>query len=193
MTETDITRRQAIGAAGAGGIAFLIAGRAGGALELGDGVAQAASATCVMTPVKTEGPFFVDEKLNRSRITSNADGSGEQAGTALALTMYVFDAAADCAPVAGAQVDIWHTNADGQYSDVAQNGTDGQDWLRGYQVTDAEGKVRFDTIWPGWYQGRAVHIHFKVRSELARVHLADVLHGRDERGGVRARSLFVAR
>ncbi len=156
-----LTRRQAIGAAGT---AFLLAGAAtrggGGAND----VAQAASATCTMTPEKTEGPYFVDERLNRSDVTANADGSGVQAGTPLALTMYVFDAERDCAPVSGAQVDIWHCNAAGRYSDQAANGTDGETWLRGYQVTDADGKVTFHTIWPGWYSGRAVHIHFKVRT-----------------------------
>ena len=153
--ELPLTRRQAL-AAGAGGMAFLFAapGRRGGGPDL----AEAASATCVMTPEKTEGPYFVDERLNRSDIRAG------QAGTPLALTMYVFDAAGDCAPVAGAQVDVWHANADGEYSDVAQNGTTGETWLRGYQVTDADGRARFTTIWPGWYRGRTVHIHFKVRS-----------------------------
>ena len=97
---------------------------------------------------------------------SSDTGTGAvQGGTPLALTMYVFDAAGDCAPVQGAQVDIWHANAQGRYSDVAQNQTTGLNWLRGYQVTDAEGKVTFQTIWPGWYDGRAVHIHFKVRKD----------------------------
>jgi protocatechuate 3,4-dioxygenase beta subunit len=157
----NMTRRQAIGAAGT---AFLLAGIAtrGGGSEAD--VAQAASATCTMTPEKTEGPYFVDERLNRSDITTNADGSGAQAGTPLVLTMYVFDAERDCAPVSGAQVDIWHCNAAGRYSDEAANGTSGETWLRGDQVTDADGKVTFHTIWPGWYSGRAVHIHFKVRT-----------------------------
>lgn len=158
MSETRITRRTALGTA-AGGMAFLFVGSRASLLPLGDDVAEAAAATCTMTPEKTEGPYFVDEKLNRSSIVDGQDG------TPLALTMYVFDASADCAPVSGAQVDIWHANADGRYSDEAQSGTTGQTWLRGYQVTDAEGKVMFNTIWPGWYTGRAVHIHFKVRKD----------------------------
>ncbi len=161
-SDLPVTRRQAL-AAGAGGVALLFAGPLRGGAAGGD-VAEAASATCVMTPEKTEGPYFVDEALNRSDIRASKDGSAVQPGTPLALTMYVFDASADCAPVAGAQVDVWHANADGAYSDVAQNGTTGQTWLRGYQVTDADGKVTFRTIWPGWYRGRTVHIHFKVRA-----------------------------
>jgi len=159
MTETHITRRTAIGAAGTAGVAFLIGGvRPGAHGLLDDGVEQAVAATCVMTPAKTEGPYFVDEKLNRSDIRESQDGAK------LALTMYVFDADNDCAPVQGATVDIWHCNASGLYSDESANGTSGQTWLRGYQTTDASGKVTFATIYPGWYSGRAVHIHFKVRA-----------------------------
>jgi protocatechuate 3,4-dioxygenase beta subunit len=160
MSETQITRRTAMGAAGAAGVAFLIGGirpSSGGLLD--DGVEQAVAATCVMTPAKTEGPYFVDEKLKRSDIRES------QEGTTLTLTMYVFDADNDCTPVEGAQVDIWHCNASGLYSDESANGTAGQTWLRGYQTTDAGGKVTFTTIYPGWYSGRAVHIHFKVRKD----------------------------
>jgi protocatechuate 3,4-dioxygenase beta subunit len=159
MPENKITRRAAMGAAGATGVAVLIGGIRPTTRGLSDdGVEQAVAATCVMTPAKTEGPYFVDEKLNRSDIRESQDGAK------LALTMYVFDAGNDCAPVQGATVDIWHCNASGLYSDEAANGTTGQTWLRGYQTTDASGKVTFTTIYPGWYSGRAVHIHFKVRA-----------------------------
>jgi protocatechuate 3,4-dioxygenase beta subunit len=69
---------------------------------------------------------------------------------------------AACTPLQNAQVDIWHCDANGIYSDV-QGGTSGQNFLRGYQLTDASGVARFTTIYPGWYSGRAVHIHVKVR------------------------------
>jgi protocatechuate 3,4-dioxygenase beta subunit len=159
MPENKITRRAAMGAAGATGVAVLIGGIRPTARGLSDdGVEQAVAATCVMTPAKTEGPYFVDEKLNRSDIRESQDGAK------LVLTMYVFDADNDCAPVQGTTVDIWHCNAAGLYSDESANGTSGQKWLRGYQTTDASGKVTFTTIYPGWYSGRAVHIHFKVRA-----------------------------
>jgi protocatechuate 3,4-dioxygenase beta subunit len=162
--KVDLTRRQVVGAAGTTGIALLFSGLVrgeGGALD--PEVAEAA-ATCVMTPAKTEGPYFVDERLNRSDIRSDPATGDVQDGTKLTLKLSVFDAANDCAPVQGAQVDIWHANASGQYSDEAANGTSGEKWLRGYQVTDAEGAATFTTIYPGWYMGRAVHIHFKVRT-----------------------------
>jgi protocatechuate 3,4-dioxygenase beta subunit len=159
----DLTRRQVVGAAGTTGVALLLGGLvrgSGGALD--PDVAEAA-ATCVMTPAKTEGPYFVDERLNRSDLRSDPTTGDIQDGTKLTLKLSVFDAGNDCAPVQGAQVDIWHANAAGKYSDESANGTSGQKWLRGYQVTDADGAVTFTTIYPGWYSGRAVHIHFKVR------------------------------
>jgi len=67
-------------------------------------------------------------------------------------------------PVPGAYVDIWHCNAAGVYSDVAAQTSTGRTFLRGYQPTDRHGNVYFLTIYPGWYQGRSVHIHVKVRT-----------------------------
>ncbi|HEX6714630.1 MAG TPA: intradiol ring-cleavage dioxygenase [Thermoleophilaceae bacterium] len=152
-----LTRRHALGAASAAGVAYLVAGAPRPSFG-GVGAEDAVAATCVMTPAKTEGPYFVDEKLNRSDIREGQDG------VPLVLTMHVFDGSRDCAPVEGAQVDIWHANAGGKYSDESANGTVGEKWLRGYQVTDSDGKVEFTTIYPGWYSGRAIHIHFKVRA-----------------------------
>ena len=60
-------------------------------------------------------------------------------------------------------MDIWHANSQGVYSAVNDQGTTGEKFLRGYQVTDNNGTARFTTIYPGWYQGRAIHIHDKVR------------------------------
>lgn len=64
-------------------------------------------------------------------------------------------------------MDVWHCDAMGVYSGVEDPGfsTVGQSFLRGYQLTDEAGEARFRTIYPGWYAGRAVHIHFKIRTE----------------------------
>src|SRR5207248_236626 len=74
-----------------------------------------------------------------------------------------------CTPLKGAYVDVWHCDALGVYSDVqggrGSSGTTGTKFLRGYQVTDANGIAEFLTIYPGWYQGRTVHIHFKIRTD----------------------------
>jgi protocatechuate 3,4-dioxygenase beta subunit len=165
QARTMLTRRQTLGIAGATGAA-LVVGR--GPFNLrGGGAASpdtAAAASCVLTPEKTEGPYFVDELLNRSDIRSNSDATGTRPGFRFDLTMTVLRIDDDCAPAEGAIVDIWHCDASGSYSNVSQNGTVGQNFLRGYQVADADGKVKFTTIYPGWYSGRAVHIHFKVRT-----------------------------
>ncbi|MCS6849362.1 MAG: hypothetical protein RMN52_16810 [Anaerolineae bacterium] len=131
---------------------------------------EVALPACVVSPAMTEGPYFVDERLNRSDIRINtADGTVKE-GVPLKLTLRVSQINANgCTPLAGAMVDIWHCDALGVYSDVVDRSfnTVGQDFLRGFQITDANGVVNFTTIYPGWYQGRAVHIHFKVRGANA--------------------------
>ncbi len=126
--------------------------------------ASTAVPMCVVRPELTEGPYFVDEMLNRSDIREEpSDGSIVQ-GAQLNLAFNVTQIGENgCTPLPGAQVDIWHCDANGVYSDV-QNAV-GKTFLRGYQVTDANGLAQFVTIYPGWYPGRAVHIHFKIRFE----------------------------
>ena len=124
--------------------------------------------SCIVRPALTEGPYFVDMQLNRSDIrTEPSDGSIKE-GALLRIIFNVSDvSAATCNPLAGAQVDVWHCDALGVYSGVADPGfdTSGQSWLRGYQITDEFGRAEFTTIYPGWYSGRAVHIHFKIRTD----------------------------
>lgn len=133
--------------------------------------AQAASDTpqslCLVRPEQTEGPYFVDERLHRTDIRSDPTNGKITPGTQLALTFHISRVrAGDCHPLPDAQVDVWHCDAAGIYSDVRDPGfsTVGQKFLRGYQVTNAQGEARFLTIYPGWYPIRTVHIHFKVRT-----------------------------
>ena len=124
--------------------------------------------SCIVRPEQTEGPYFVDEKLNRSDIRSNPSDGSMKEGVPLQLTFNVSQVgSSSCTPLTDATVDIWHCDALGVYSDVSDPGfdTSGQKFLRGYQVTDANGTVKFTTIYPGWYQGRTVHIHFKIRTD----------------------------
>jgi protocatechuate 3,4-dioxygenase beta subunit len=114
-----------------------------------------------------EGPYFVDERLNRSDIRSDTTSGLVKPGTPLVLTLLISRlGAGDCQPLPDAQVDIWHCDAQGVYSDVQdpEFNTIGQKFLRGYQITDARGEARFVTVYPGWYPGRTVHIHFKIRT-----------------------------
>ena len=122
---------------------------------------DAASTSCVLTAALTEGPFFVDEKLNRSDIRSDPATGTISAGVPLGLTFNVSRVETSaCTPLTGAYVDVWHCDAAGAYSDVSGSS---RKFLRGYQITDQAGIVRFTTIYPGWYSGRAVHVHFKLR------------------------------
>jgi protocatechuate 3,4-dioxygenase beta subunit len=121
---------------------------------------------CVVRPEVTEGPYYVAEDLVRSDIRE------DRQGTLLALTFNVSQIGnSSCTPLQGATVEIWHCDAAGQYSDVSDPGfnTKGQKWLRGAQVTDANGQAMFTTIYPGWYSSRAVHIHFKVHPTASTV------------------------
>lgn len=122
---------------------------------------------CVVSPQQTEGPYFVEEALNRSDIRSDPLDGSVKAGVPLRLKLRVLQVSAGaCVPLEGAVVDLWHCDAEGVYSDVTDRGfsTVGQKFLRGSQITRADGTVEFITIYPGWYQGRAVHAHFKIRN-----------------------------
>ncbi len=122
---------------------------------------------CVVSPQQTEGPYFVEEALNRSDIRSDPSNGTVRAGVPLRLKLRVSQVSAGaCIPLEGAVVDLWHCDAEGVYSDVIDRGfsTVGQKFLRGSQITGADGTVEFVTIYPGWYRGRAVHAHFKIRN-----------------------------
>jgi protocatechuate 3,4-dioxygenase beta subunit len=135
-------------------------------------VSSTASAVldCVVRPEMTIGPYFVDEQLNRPDIRINSADNSVKGGVPLTLNVVVASVGGNsCTPLEGAQVDIWHCDAQGQYSGVSDQGSDtgGQDFLRGYQLTNTGGGVQFQTIFPGWYSGRAVHIHFTIRTKGA--------------------------
>jgi protocatechuate 3,4-dioxygenase beta subunit len=124
-----------------------------------------ATPACVVTPTETEGPYFVDERLNRSDITIDPTGGVARPGVPLALTFTIARVGSGgCTALSDAQVDVWHCDAGGVYSDIAANNSAGKKFLRGYQMTDSSGVAKFATIYPGWYQGRAVHVHFKIRT-----------------------------
>jgi hypothetical protein len=162
-------RREALQALAGAGAAVALVGCGIGSSSTAQATATTSASTstsgatpaCVARPALTERPYFVDERLNRSDIRSDpADGSIRQ-GALLALTFRVSALTNACAPLGGASVDVWHCDALGVYSDVTDpsSSTVGKKFLRGYQVTDSAGVAQFTTIYPGWYQGRAVHIH----------------------------------
>jgi protocatechuate 3,4-dioxygenase beta subunit len=170
-----LTRREAVAILGVSGVALLTGCRGSSTRMSADTtvssststVAAAGSSMCVVRPELTEGPYFVDEMLNRSDIRRDPSDGSVKPGAPLQLTFNISTLAdAACTPLAGALVDVWHCDHLGVYSDVSDPGFDtvGKKFLRGYQITDARGVAQFTTVYPGWYQGRAVHIHFKIRS-----------------------------
>ncbi len=168
-----LTRREMLALIGGSGM-FIIAGTGLTRIALAqDATAEATAAatsipSCVVKPALTEGPYFVDAQLNRSDIRIEPSDGSVKEGAMLKLAFRVtqLDSAA-CIPLPGAQVDVWHCDADGAYSGVSDPGfsTEDQKWLRGYQITDENGLAEFVTNYPGWYSGRTVHIHFKIRTE----------------------------
>lgn len=149
------SRRQALALLGTAGAASLVGlGRRTRAFGL----------SCVASPAQTEGPFFVDELLERSDLTVDPSDGSITPGAPLRLQINVARTDESCSPAAGVQVDVWHTDARGAYSDEAPLGTRGRMFLRGHQITDQNGAVVFTTVYPGWYPGRTIHIHFKVRT-----------------------------
>ena len=160
-----ITRRKSlitlggvVGSALAGGA--LRAVSAGGATGSGPAAVANGAVKCVLTPELTEGPYYIAGEHLRRNIT---DG---YPGTALALHLTVLDASS-CKPIKGAAVDVWHADAAGDYSGL--NGSS-RTFMRGIQRTNANGLAVFHTVYPGWYTGRAVHIHVKVHVGGSVVH-----------------------
>jgi len=140
-------------------------GATGAITALSANVARGVTAT----PSETQGPYWTDEALNRMDVRSDPSTGVVQAGFLTRLTVNVSKLANGAStPLVGAYVDIWHCNALGAYSDepaaMGNPNTQGQKYLRGYQVTDDHGVARFITIYPGWYGGRTPHIHARVRT-----------------------------
>jgi protocatechuate 3,4-dioxygenase beta subunit len=153
-----LSRREALVAAGAAGL-----GAAFGVRHLLL-PRHAAAASCLLQREVTEGPYYLDLDLVRRDIT------GGRKGTPLTLSFQVVNATT-CRPIPNAAVEIWHSDAAGEYSGVAGNGGT---WLRGIQRTDSSGRVRFESIFPGWYRGRTPHIHMKVFVSGDEVHTGQV-------------------
>lgn len=155
---TNATRRGVLGLLSAG--AALLTPPARAASETAPASANADEA-CFLTPQSESGPYYLDPKLVRAEIAE------DRPGVPLRLRLRVIEAGT-CAPVPGARVDIWHCDARGIYSgypgqsDTHKLDQSNKTYLRGTQMADAAGWAGFGTIYPGWYAGRATHIHFRV-------------------------------
>jgi protocatechuate 3,4-dioxygenase beta subunit len=113
-----------------------------------------------------EGPYWIDARRNRASLTAGITSGSVMTGTTMSLTIQLYDnngPTYSSNPAHDVQVDIWHCDANGVYSGIAACNTLGEDFLRGYQVTNSEGRVTFTTIYPGWHEGRATHICLRAR------------------------------
>nr|WP_245936498.1 intradiol ring-cleavage dioxygenase [Streptomyces cahuitamycinicus] len=182
--DTSITRRRALAVTGgtvtAGGLAvagYQAAFADDATTTTADATASASATSAgsecmtLMSSV-TEGPYYLDGALVRKDITEG------KSGVPLTLRLTVVDAIDGCTPVPGAAVEIWHCDAWGYYSGYttanpggsapaeSEDGSTANDntYLRGYQIANANGVVKFETILPGWYTPRTCHIHLKVHT-----------------------------
>jgi len=151
--------------------------------------AAATGAACAASPSETIGPYPSLTDLVRSDIREG------KSGTTVTLTLTVVNANNNCAAVPNAIVDIWQCDADGRYSQYSQpgfNGT-GQTFLRGIQTTDSSGRVTFTTIYPGWYQGRATHIHVEVTVDGRSVKVTQIAFPETVTAAVYASGVYAAK
>jgi protocatechuate 3,4-dioxygenase beta subunit len=153
MEGTKLTRRGSI--VGFGGLLLGLFGwRAATSDSAGPAAVASGAVSCVLTPEQTEGPYYISGEKLRRDITEG------KAGVPLLLRLKVVDAST-CRPIRGAAVDVWHADALGVYSGFG-SGARSRTFMRGLQRTDKSGLARFRSVYPGWYQGRTVHIHVKV-------------------------------
>jgi protocatechuate 3,4-dioxygenase beta subunit len=185
MDERRVSRRASL--ASLGGLVAGAAGLAGlrAADEAGAGPAGVASGlvTCVLAPEQTEGPYYLDDAAVRRNVNEG------RPGIPLTLRLLVVNASS-CKPIKGAAVEIWHCDAGGVYSGVqGDTGT----FMRGVQRTDAKGLAIFKTVYPGWYQGRTVHIHAMVHISGNVVHTGQLYFPDAVTDAVYRRSPYSAR
>ena len=122
--------------------------------------------SCVTSPEETSGPYPYD--LSKNSAIFRTDITEGREGIPLDLTLTVVNSNNSCSPIENARVDIWHCDKDGYYSEynepgyLGQQDNTGKTFLRGIQLSDSNGQVKFTTIYPGWYSGRVTHIHVEV-------------------------------
>jgi len=161
--DRTIGRRELLAGASASGLGLLWAASRHGLVEpaRAAAIAEQAGASCTLSRELTEGPYWIDTNLTRRDITE------DRPGAALRIVFTVQDAST-CRAIPGADVELWHADAAGEYSGF--DGDDSTRYLRGHQKAGAAGRAVFDTIYPGWYRGRTPHIHLKVHVGGQAVH-----------------------
>lgn len=180
-----LTRRRALGVLSSAGVAAVAAAcsssttapsSSGGSTTSTTSGGTTNASACVVSPEETIGPYPDNTGMLNNQTFYRKDVTEGKPGTALTLNLTVVNTRSGCSPVADAAVEIWQCDASGNYSEYAQpgfNGT-GQTFLRGLQTTSASGTASFSTIYPGWYNGRATHIHVNVYVNKQRVKVTQI-------------------
>jgi protocatechuate 3,4-dioxygenase beta subunit len=187
----SISRRAAFGALGAAAAAVAAAcgdsQTSPSAVDTtsGSSTTTSTNSTCAVTPSETAGPYPSRTDMFRSDIREN------RSGTTLTLTVKVVNVNNGCAAVSGADVEIWHCDAAGDYSQYGSQTA--ATFLRGIQTTNAVGEVTFTTIYPGWYQGRATHIHAEVTMSGRSIKVTQIAFPESVNNTVHATGVYAAR
>ena len=185
--KTRIGRREAIAVMGTASAAALAA--CGGSptepAVAGGTTGGNSNATCAVTPSETVGPYPSVTDLFHSDIRA------DRPGIPLALTITVVNASNGCTPVSGADVEIWQCDATGNYSEYGTQTA--RTYLRGIQTTDTNGQVTFTTVYPGWYQGRATHIHVEVKRNGVSTKVTQIAFPEATNAAVYGTSVYAAR
>lgn len=153
------------------------------------------TSSCAVTATETEGPYADILGIVNNPAFYRRDVTEGKPGTPLTLAFTVVNANNGCSPISGAAVEIWHCDAAGNYSEYSQpgfNGT-GQTFLRGVQTTDASGQATFTTIYPGWYSGRATHIHVEIYVNGRSVKVTQVAFPENVTAAVYATGVYAAK
>ena len=140
---------------------------------------------CAVAPNETAGPYPSTSDIFRSDIRE------DRSGVPLALTIRVINVSNACAPLANANVEIWQCDASGNYSEYGSQTA--RTYLRGIQTTDANGQVSFMTVYPGWYQGRATHIHIEVTVNNRSVKVTQIAFPETINAAVYATGVYASR
>jgi len=196
--DQKLSRREILGALGVAGVGFAV-GCSGSATSPTATTTTAtggtsSTASCTVTPEETAGPYPDRTGMINNSAYFRQDITEGKSGLPLTLALTVVNVNKSCSPVTNASVEVWQCDATGNYSEYSQPGYDGtgQTFLRGVQTTDSQGKVTFRTIYPGWYMGRATHIHLDVFVNGAAVKTTQTAFPEDISSGVYRTGVYAA-
>ncbi len=199
----SVSRREALGTLVAVGVAMSGACGAGSPTSPSNSISSSSSTSgggttsgaCAVSPSETAGPYPDKLGMLNNVAFFRRDITEGRPGLPLTLTMTIVSVSNGCSPVANASVEVWQCDAAGNYSEYAQpgyNGT-GQTFLRGLQTTDSSGQATFATLYPGWYAGRATHIHVEIFVNGNSVKTTQIAFPEDISASVYASGVYAAK